>query len=59
MSKEKSLGEFLLNELDKLRNCTHDWKEFGWKRTRDIKMLQCTICGQRKTVNTRIIKPNR
>lgn len=48
MSKEIGIGKFL--------NCEHDWKELGGRRVRDIKMLQCSICGKRKTVNTRIIK---
>jgi hypothetical protein len=50
------VGDFLLEELRKLRNCTHEWKEYGWPH-RDVRILKCEICGKTKKENTRISKP--
>ena len=50
------VGDFLLEELRKLRNCTHGWKECGWPH-RDVRILKCEICGKTKKENTKIIKP--
>jgi hypothetical protein len=50
------VGDFLLEELRKLRNCTHEWKEYGWPH-RDVRILKCEICGKNKKENTRNIKP--
>ena len=49
------VGDFLLEELRKLRNCTHEWKEYGWPH-RDVRILKCEICGKTKKENTRIRK---
>lgn len=56
MSKDivDEVGDFLLEELRNLRNCTHEWKEIGWPRKRDIRILKCDICGKIKEENTRI-----
>ena len=48
------VGDFLLEELRKLRNCTHEWKEHGWPH-RDVIILKCEVCGKIKKENTRII----
>ena len=50
------VGDFLLEELRKLRNCTHEWEEYGWPRIKDIRIYKCKICGEIKKENTRIKK---
>jgi len=39
--------------------CDHVYKEFRWKRIRDIRVLKCEKCGKIKKENTRIKKPRR
>jgi len=39
--------------------CEHVYKEFGWKRIRDIRVLKCEKCGKIKKENTRIKKQRR
>ncbi len=51
------VGDFLLEELRKLRNCNHEWKEYGWPRIKDVRILKCEVCGEIKKENTRIKKP--
>lgn len=51
------VGDFLLEELRKLRNCNHEWKEHGWPRIKDVRILKCEVCGEIKKENTRIKKP--
>ena len=50
------VGDFLLEELRKLRNCTHEWKEYGWPQM-DVRIIKCNICSKIKKENTRIRKP--